>query len=54
VRTPEQAAIVAQHADGAIVASALIDRLAATHSVADVLADVAALAAGMRAAKQAA
>jgi tryptophan synthase alpha chain len=54
VRTPEQAAIVAAHADGAIVASALIDRLTETGSVATVLADVAALAASMRAAKQAA
>jgi tryptophan synthase alpha chain len=54
VRTPEQAAIVAQHADGAIVASALIDRLVATGSVETVLADVASLAAGMRAAQKAA
>jgi len=54
VRTPEQAAIVAAHADGAIVASALIDRLTETGSVETVLADVAALAASMRAAKQAA
>ncbi len=54
VRTPEQAAIVAQHADAAIVASALIDRLTETGSIDTVLADVAALAAGMRAAKQAA
>ncbi len=47
IRTPAQAAIVAAHADGAIVASALIDKLAAT-DVASVLADVSALAAGIR------
>jgi len=48
VRTPAQAAIVAQHADAAIVASALIDRLVAANIEA-VLDDVAALAHGMRA-----
>jgi tryptophan synthase alpha chain len=57
VRTPEQAAIVAQHADAAVVASALIDRMAAglddqgkasAALVASVLDDVAALAAAMR------
>jgi tryptophan synthase alpha chain len=47
VRTPEQAAIVAAHADAAIVASALIEKLVAT-DVAAVLADVAALARGVR------
>ncbi len=47
VRTPEQAGIVAAHADAAIVASALIDRLVASN-VAAVLADVAALARGLR------
>ncbi len=46
VRTPAQAAIVAQHADAAIVASALIDRLCAD-GVASVLADVKALAEGV-------
>ena len=58
VRTPEQAAIVARYADAAVVASALIDRLAsgldeegqASFGAIDaVLGDVAALAAGMRA-----
>jgi len=44
VRTPAQAAIVAAHADAAIVASALIEKLAAT-DIATVLSDVAALAA---------
>jgi tryptophan synthase alpha chain len=57
VRTPEQAAIVARHADGAVVASALIDRMAAglddqgnasAALIATVLDDVAALAAAMR------
>jgi len=47
VRTPEQAAIVAGYADGAIVASALIEKLCKT-DVAGVLQDVAALAAGIR------
>jgi tryptophan synthase alpha chain len=46
VRTPEQAGIVAAHADAAIVASALIDKLVASN-VAAVLADVAALARGL-------
>jgi tryptophan synthase alpha chain len=49
IRTPEQAAIVAQHADGAIVASALIDRLVGSN-VSTVLEDVTALSAAMRAA----
>ena len=49
IRTPAQAATVARHADAAIVASALIDRLVATN-VTTVLADVAALAAGIRSA----
>ncbi|HEX7389914.1 MAG TPA: tryptophan synthase subunit alpha, partial [Acidiphilium sp.] len=53
VRTPEQAATVARHADAAVVASALIDRMVAgldadgraPQSVIDaVLADVSALA----------
>ncbi len=48
VRTPAQAAVVAQHADAAIVASVLIERLVATQDVATVLADVAALAQGIR------
>ena len=57
VRTPEQAAIVARHADAAVVASALIDRMAsgldaegrASRAAIDrVLDDVAALAAAMR------
>jgi tryptophan synthase alpha chain len=47
VRTPEQAAIVAAHADAAIVASALIEKLVAS-DVAAMLADVAALAQGVR------
>jgi tryptophan synthase alpha chain len=47
VRTPEQAAIVARYADAAIVASVLIEKLCATN-IAAVLADVAALAAGIR------
>ena len=51
VRTPEQAAVVARHADAAIVASALIETLC-KHDVAAVLADVAALSAGIRAARQ--
>lgn len=57
VRTPEQAAIVARHADAAVVASALIDRMAsglesghASPAVIEtVLADVAALARAMHA-----
>jgi tryptophan synthase alpha chain len=49
VRTPEQAALVAAHADGAIVASVLIDKLVASKNVETVLADVAALAAGIKA-----
>ncbi|HET9147549.1 MAG TPA: tryptophan synthase subunit alpha, partial [Acetobacteraceae bacterium] len=57
VRTPEQAAIVARYADAAVVASALIDRLASglneegqasPGAVDAVLDDVAALAAGIR------
>jgi tryptophan synthase alpha chain len=47
VRTPAQAAIVAAHADAAIVASALIEKLQTTN-IATVLADVAALAAGIK------
>ena len=50
IRTPAQAAIVAQHADGAIVASALIDKLAATN-VATVLEDVLSLSQSVRAAR---
>jgi tryptophan synthase alpha chain len=50
VRTPAQAAVVAQHADAAIVASALIDKCFGA-GVDAVLADVAALAAGMRTAR---
>jgi tryptophan synthase, alpha chain (EC 4.2.1.20) len=57
VRTPEQAAIVARHADAAVVASALIDRMAsglegghASSAVIEtVLADVAGLARAMHA-----
>ncbi|MBW4035148.1 MAG: tryptophan synthase subunit alpha [Proteobacteria bacterium] len=57
VRTPEQAAIVARHADGAVVASALIDRMvaglddqgkASAALIAAVLDDVTALAVAMR------
>jgi tryptophan synthase alpha chain len=60
VRTPDQAAIVARHADGAVIASALIDHMAkgldqtgnASPALIDaVLDDVAALAAAMRAAR---
>jgi len=47
VRTPEQAAVIASYADAAIVASALIEKLCQT-DIATVLADVAALAAGIR------
>jgi tryptophan synthase alpha chain len=50
VRTPAQAAVVAAHADAAIVASALIEKLVVA-DVAAVLADVAALAAGVRGAR---
>lgn len=46
VRTPEQAAVVAQHADGAIVASALIETLC-RENVAAVLRDVKALSEGI-------
>ena len=53
VRTPEQAAIVAQHADAAIVASALIETLC-RENVAAVLRDVKALADGVRGARVAA
>jgi tryptophan synthase alpha chain len=42
VRTPAQAAVVAEYADAAIVASALIEKLLAS-DVATVLGDVAAL-----------
>ncbi len=48
VRTPAHAATIAQHADAAIVASALIEKLFTTGCVETVLADVAALAAGIR------
>jgi len=60
VRTPEQAAIVARHADGAVIASALIDRLAKGLDangkappalIEAVLDDVAALAAAIRTAR---
>ena len=53
VRTPEQAAIVAQYADGAIVASALIETLC-RENVDAVLRDVKALAEGIGGARQAA
>ncbi len=48
VRTPDHAATIARHADAAIVASALIEKLFSTNSIDTVLADVAALAAGIR------
>jgi len=48
VRTPAQAAVVAQHADAAIVASALIEKCRDA-GVAAVLADVSALAGAMAA-----
>jgi tryptophan synthase alpha chain len=51
IRTPAQAAIVAQHADAAIVASALIDKLTTTN-VATVLEDVTALTQAIRAAEK--
>jgi tryptophan synthase alpha chain len=51
VRTPEQAAVVAKYADAAIVASALIEKLFKS-DVPTVLADVAALAAGVRGARK--
>jgi tryptophan synthase alpha chain len=47
VRTPEHATTIAGYADGAIIASALIEKLC-TANVAAVLEDVAALAAGLR------
>lgn len=53
VRTPEQAATVAAHADAAIVASALIDTLCRENADA-VLRDVRALAAGVKGARKAA
>ncbi len=53
VRTPEQAAVVAQHADAAIVASALIETLC-RENVAAVLRDVKALSDGIRNARKAA
>jgi tryptophan synthase alpha chain len=62
IKTPEQAAAVAREADAAVVGSALVQRLAdgldaagkATPGlVAAVLGDVAALAEGVRAARQA-
>jgi tryptophan synthase alpha chain len=52
VRTPAQAAVVAQFADAAIVASVLIERLVMS-DVAAVLADVKALSEGMKAAVKA-
>jgi tryptophan synthase alpha chain len=51
VRTPEQAAVIAGYADAAIVASALIEKLYKS-DIASVLADVAALAAGIRGASK--
>jgi tryptophan synthase alpha chain len=50
VRTPEQAAIVARHADGAIVASALIETLC-RENVDAVLRDVKALSEGIKGAR---
>jgi tryptophan synthase alpha chain len=51
VRTPEQAVCVAQHADAAIVASALIETLC-REDVAAVLRDVKALSEGIRGARK--
>ncbi len=51
VRTPEQAAVVAMYADAAIVASVLIEKLFKS-DVPAVLADVAAMAAGVRGARK--
>jgi len=57
IRTPEQAAAVARHADAAVVGSAIVDRVksgldangkATPGLVAGVLADVKALAGGVR------
>jgi tryptophan synthase alpha chain len=53
IRTPEQAALVAQHADGAIIASALIETMC-RENLAAVLRDVRALADGIRGASKAA
>jgi tryptophan synthase alpha chain len=53
VRTPEQARIVAEYADGAIVASALIEKLVQAGATA-VLDDVAALSQGVRSVSKAA
>ena len=50
MRTPEQAAVVAQHADAAIVASALIETLC-RENVDAVLRDVKALSDGVRGAR---
>jgi tryptophan synthase alpha chain len=52
VRTPEQAAVVAQHADAAIVASVLIETLVRENADA-VLRDVKALSEGVRGARAA-
>jgi tryptophan synthase alpha chain len=49
VRTPQHAALIATHADAAVVASSLIERYCEAGAPA-VLEDVAALAAGIRAA----
>ncbi|ARU01509.1 tryptophan synthase alpha chain [Yoonia vestfoldensis] len=46
IKTPEAARAVAEVADGAVVGSAIVDRIARGDSVADVLAFVAALATG--------
>lgn len=51
VRTPQQASIVAEYADAAIVASALIEKLVQS-DVASVLADVAALAESVHATRR--
>ena len=50
IKTPEAARAVAQVADGAVVGSAIVDRIGRGDSVAEVLAFVAELAQGTHAA----
>uniref|UniRef100_UPI0015B5F7C6 tryptophan synthase subunit alpha n=1 Tax=Pseudomonas sp. EMN2 TaxID=2615212 RepID=UPI0015B5F7C6 len=55
IRTPEQAAAIARLADGVVVGSALVDKIAqakdADQAVNDVLSLCSALAEGVRAAR---
>ena len=57
IRTPEQAAAIARLADGVVVGSALVDKIATAASpeqaVGNVLALCSALAEGVRAARKA-